>query len=119
MMNDESDNVLLMMFLMIDDDHLTAKHLFFQGLPLRRQMVTERFRPVKSTGRRALQGDEHGGDETPFRPQDFVGACWRVPSKDSHVLYDLGKNLDRKPVSKSWVLTISQFLSLFSQVYHC
>eukprot|EP00434_Breviolum_minutum_P005732 symbB.v1.2.005049.t1/scaffold291.1/size238869/14 len=47
-----------------------------------RAMVTERFQSVKSTGRRALRGDEHGGKEMPFRPQDFVGVCWRVPSKD-------------------------------------
>ncbi|CAL1166766.1 unnamed protein product [Cladocopium goreaui] len=47
-----------------------------------RQMVFERFRAVTSTGRTALRGDEHGGSELPFRPQDFVGACWRVPSKD-------------------------------------
>ncbi|CAK9118351.1 unnamed protein product [Durusdinium trenchii] len=47
-----------------------------------RQMVMERFSSVKSTGHRALRGDEHGASEMPFRPQDFTGACWRVPSKD-------------------------------------
>ena len=47
-----------------------------------RAMVSERFGSVRSTGRRALRGDGHGGQERPFRAKDFAGGCWRVPCKE-------------------------------------
>ncbi|CAJ1363986.1 unnamed protein product, partial [Effrenium voratum] len=47
-----------------------------------RRLVAERFLPVPRTGRSALRGEAHGAAEPPFRAEDFVGACWRVPTKD-------------------------------------
>jgi len=51
-----------------------------------RQMVEERFGPVKHLGKRSLRGEEHGAGKPVIKPEDFSGLVLRVPSKDARWL---------------------------------